>query len=223
MCELIHQENMTKNFPKENPNNSNTPGDQMYLDISSMAKASSGGNRHWALMVDEATKYKKSFFPKKKNDRIEVIIDWLKELKNKYKIKVQQRIRMDIAGGIKMLAKSCDQNEMGIKSEYTAPRTPQQNEVVERSFVTLIGRGRAMMNHARFTVKKREEMWCETAQTATMLDDVLVQEKDGKPPHTQFYGEDPKYAKYLRMFGEIGVTAISSNKVERTKLDLKRG
>ena len=117
-----------------------------------------------------------------------------------------------------MLARHCDQNEMGITFEYTAPGTPQQNRVVERAFVTLIGRGRAMMNHARFTVKKRQEMWCEAAQTATMLDSVLVQEKGGKPPHTKFYGEDPNYAKYLRTFGEIGVTAISSSKVGRTKL-----
>ena len=61
----------------------------MYLDISSMTQVSSGGNKHWAFKVDEATRYKKSFFLKKKNDQIEVIIDWLKELKNNYKIKVQ--------------------------------------------------------------------------------------------------------------------------------------
>ena len=34
-----------------------------------MAQASSGGNEHWALMVDEATKYKKSFFLKRKFNR----------------------------------------------------------------------------------------------------------------------------------------------------------
>ena len=48
-----------------------------------MAQASSGGNKHWALMVDEATKYKKSFFLKKKNNQVEVTIDWHKELKDK--------------------------------------------------------------------------------------------------------------------------------------------
>ena len=78
-----------KNIPKENANKSTIPGDRMYLDISSMTQVSSGGNKHWALMVDEVTRYKKSFFLKKKNDQIEVIIDWLKELKNKYKIKEQ--------------------------------------------------------------------------------------------------------------------------------------
>ena len=42
---------------------------------------------------------------------------------------------MDNAGENKMLAKSCDQNEMGIKFEYTAPGTPQQNGVIERALV----------------------------------------------------------------------------------------
>ena len=93
----------------------------------------------------------------------------------------------------KMLARCCDKNEMGIKFEYTAPGTLQQNGVVERAFVTLIGRGRTMMNHDRFTVKKRQEMWCEAEQTATMLDNVLVQEESGKPPHTKLYGEDPSW------------------------------
>ena len=64
-------------------------------------------------------------------------------------------------------------------------------------------------------------MWHEAAKTATMLDNDTVQEKDRKPPHMKFYGEDPKYGKYLTAFGEIGMTAISStpNKVGRTKLD----
>ena len=126
---------------------------------------------------------------------------------------------MDNAGENKMLVKRCDQQEMGIKFEYTATGTPQQNGVVKRAVLILIGRGRSMTNHTGFTVKKRQEMWCEAAQTATMLDNVLVQEKGGKPPHTKFYGEDPKYAKYLRTFGKIGVMAISSNEVARTKLD----
>ena len=93
---------------------------------------------------------------------------------------------MDNAGENKILVKSCDQNEMGIKFEYTASGTLQQIGVVERVLVTLIGRGRAMMNHAGLKVKKRQEMWCEAAQTTTMLDNALVQEKGGKPPHTKF-------------------------------------
>ena len=104
---------------------------------------------------------------------------------------------------------------MGIIFEYTAPGTPQRNGVVERAFVTVMGRARAMMNHAGFTMAKRQQLWCEAAQTATMLDNILVQESAKSPPFTQFFGVDAKYA----IFGEMCVVADTDNKVGRTKID----
>ena len=69
--------------------------------------------------------------------------------------------------------------------EYTAPRAPQQNGVVERALVTVMGGARAMMNHAGFTMAKRQQLWCEAAQTATMLDNILVQDSAKSLPFTQ--------------------------------------
>ena len=62
-------------------------------------------------------------------------------------------------------------------------------------------------------------MWCEAAQTATMLDNILVQESAKSPPFTQFFGVDAKYAKLLRVFGEMCVVADTDNKVGSTKND----
>ena len=62
-----------------------------------------------------------------------------------------------------------------------------------------MGRARAMMNHAGFTMAKRQQLWCEAAQTATMLDNILVQENAKSPPFTQYFGVDAKYAKHLRV------------------------
>ena len=64
-----------KNIPKKNEDKSSNPGERMYLDISSMRKPSMEGRQHWVMLVDEATKYKKSFFLKKKNEQVEPIID----------------------------------------------------------------------------------------------------------------------------------------------------
>ena len=50
------------------------------------------------------------------------------------------------------------------------------------------------MNHARFTMVKRQQLWCEATQTATMLDIILVQESTKSPPVTQFFGVDAKNA-----------------------------
>ena len=44
-----------KNIPKKNEDKSKTPGEKMYLDISSMRKPSMGGRQHWVMLVDEAT------------------------------------------------------------------------------------------------------------------------------------------------------------------------
>ena len=85
--------------------------------------------------------------------------------------------------------------------------------------MTVMGRARAMMNHAGFTMAKRQQLWCEAAQTATMLDSILVQDSAKSPPFTQVFGVDAKYAKPLRGFGEMCVVADTDNKVGRTKID----
>ena len=123
------------------------------------------------MLVDEATKYKKSFFLKKKNEQVEPIIDWIKALKARHKIQVKI-IRCNNAGEDMVLERESDKNEFGISFEYTAPGAPQQNGVVERAFVTVMARARAMMNHAGFTMAKRQQLWCEAAQTVTMLDNI---------------------------------------------------
>ena len=83
----------------------------MYLDISSMRKPIMGGRQHWVMLVDEATKYKKSFFLKKKNDQVKPIIDWMKRLKVRHEIQVklircnymQERIKSRKKGQTKLI------------------------------------------------------------------------------------------------------------------------
>ena len=108
----------------------------------------------------------------------------------------------------RILERESDKNELGISFEYTAPGTPQQKGVVERAFVTVMGRARAIMNHAGFTMAKRQQLWCEATQTATLLDNIWVQGSAKRPPFTQFFGVDAKYAKPLRGLGEMCVVAI---------------
>ena len=176
------------------------------------------GRQHWVMLVDEATKYKKTFFQKRKNEQVEPIIDWIKALKARHKIEVMI-IRCDNAGENKVLERVPDKKELGIIFEYSAPGTPHQNGVVERAFVTVMRRERAMMNHAGFAMDKRQQLWFEAAQTATMLDNILVQESAKSPPFTQFFGVDAKYGKYLRGFGEMCVVEDTDNKVGTTKIN----
>ena len=169
-----------KLIPRKNEDKSKNPGEMMYLDISSVRKPSMGGTKHWVMLVDEATKYKKSFFLKNKNEQVEPIIDWIKALKTRHEIQIKI-IRGDDAGENEALERESDKNELGIIFEYTAPGTPQQNGVVKRAFPKVMGRARAMMNHAGFTMAKRQQLWCEAAQTATLLDNIFIQDSAKSP------------------------------------------
>ena len=95
-----------KNIPKKNEDKTKKPGERMYLDISSMRKPS-------MMLVDEATKYKKSFFLKKKNEQVEPNFDWIKALKARHKIRVKI-IRCDNAGENKVLERESDKKELGL-------------------------------------------------------------------------------------------------------------
>ena len=78
-----------KNIPKMHESTTKNPGEKMYLDISSIKDESLDGRRHWAMLVDEATRCKHSFFLKKKSDQVDMVSSWLKGLKDKYNIQVR--------------------------------------------------------------------------------------------------------------------------------------
>ena len=64
--------------------------------------------------------------------------------------------------------------------KFTAPETPQQISVVKRKIPKLMGRARAMMNHAGFDDNFKGKFWCEAISTATKLDNIYGQTYGGK-------------------------------------------
>ena len=60
---------------------------------------------------------------------------------------------MDNAGENKKLAKMLEEEELKVKIEFTPVDDPRYNRVLERSFATLYGRVRAMLNGAGFLEK----------------------------------------------------------------------
>ena len=86
------------NVPKISQNQqAKNPGERIFIDISSMIHPSSGGKKHWLLIVDEATDYTHSFFLEKKSDLGETMIMWIKNLFTKYHIRFK-KIRLDNSG-----------------------------------------------------------------------------------------------------------------------------
>jgi len=85
---------------------------------------------------------------------------------------------------------------------------PQQNGVVERAFVTMLGKNRAIMNGAGFDEKKRHLFWTEAANTVTHLENITIRKGTMRTPHYLFYGSDAPYTQHLQVFGKLAIVKV---------------
>ena len=106
-------------------------------------------------------------------------------------------LRSDLGGGFKSdeFFDFCE--EHGIKSQFSAPRTPQQNGVVGRMNITIQQMARAML----YESETPATFWGEAAfTTVTILDEANVWVNITQTPHELWYGKTPT-VKYFKFFG----------------------
>ncbi|GJT58425.1 retrovirus-related pol polyprotein from transposon TNT 1-94 [Tanacetum coccineum] len=89
----------------------------------------------------------------------------------------------------------CD--AQGITHNFSAPRTPQSNGVVERKNRTLQEMSRTMLNEQSIPQK----FWCNAVDTSTyILNRILIRPILGKTPYEIFRGRKPSL-EYFKVFG----------------------
>jgi hypothetical protein len=87
--------------------------------------------------------------------------------------------------------------EYGIKKEYTIPRTPQQNGVVERQNRTVQEMARSMMNEKNIG----RTYWVEAIHIAIhVLNKAHLRPQSEKTPYELWFGR-PASIKHFRVFG----------------------
>ena len=106
--------------------------------------------------------------------------------------------------------------EHGIRAEFTAAYSPQQNGVAERINRTLMEAARSMIIQARLS----NSFWAEAVATTTYLRKRMVTTalKDGLTPYQLWFGKKP-ILKHIRTFGCIVYSHVPEG--ERRKLDKK--
>ena len=106
--------------------------------------------------------------------------------------------------------------EHGIRAEFTAAYSPQQNGVAEQINRTLMEAARSMMSQARLS----KSFWAEAVATATYLRNRMVTTalKNGLTPYQMWSGKKPDLSN-IRTFGCIVYSHIPEG--ERRKLDMK--
>jgi len=149
-----------KNVPKISEGKPAEDGkSRIFLDIATV-KSKEGKPKatkpNWRIMVDERTQLKFSNFYPTKNGMVEPTCEQFHKWKSNGIL--VDYVRMDNAGENTLLQKRSESKDwkLGIKFEYTARATPQQNALAEVSLATLANRGRAIMSAANLP----EEIRC---------------------------------------------------------------
>ena len=158
--------------------------------------ASLGGKKYCLVIVDDYSRYTWVYFFKHKSETQEVVIEFANEVQRQHNEKILY-IRSDNGSEFKNYTLNEFLGEEGIRHQYSAAYTPQQNGVAERKNRTLIDAARTMM--AEF--KSPYNFWAEAISTACHATNRLYLRKGlNKTPYEILTGNKPDI-KYFHVFG----------------------
>ncbi|GJT21613.1 retrovirus-related pol polyprotein from transposon TNT 1-94 [Tanacetum coccineum] len=161
------------------------------------AVRSYGGNRYTLVIVDDYSRYTWTRFLKDKTEAFDQFEIFSRKIQNQLGCSIVS-IRTDHGREFDnevQFGEFCNAN--GITHNFSAPRTPQSNGVVERKNRTLQEMSRTMLNEQSLPQK----FWCNTVDTSTyILNRILIRAILGKKPYEFLRGRKPTL-DYFRVFG----------------------
>ncbi|GJW10252.1 retrovirus-related pol polyprotein from transposon TNT 1-94 [Tanacetum coccineum] len=155
------------------------------------------GNRYTLVIVDDYSRYTWTRFLKDKTKAFDQFEIFSKKIQNQLGCTIVS-IRTDHGREFDnevQFGEFCNAN--GITHNFSAPRTPQSNGVVERKNRTLQEMSRTMLNEQSLPQK----FWCNAVDTSTyILNRILIRAILGKTPYELLRGRKPTL-DYFRVFG----------------------
>jgi transposase InsO family protein len=162
----------------------------------SIAYLSIGRSKHGLVIVDDFSRFTWVFFLEDKSETQGTLKRFLRRAQNDFELKVK-KIRSDNGFEFKNLQVEEYLEEDGIKHEFSAPYTPQQNDVVERKNRSLIDMARTMLGE----YKTPEQFWSEAVNTAChAINRLYLNRLLKKTSYELLTGNKPNVS-YFRVFG----------------------
>ncbi|GKE92981.1 retrovirus-related pol polyprotein from transposon TNT 1-94 [Tanacetum coccineum] len=156
-----------------------------------------GGNFYTLIIVDYYSRYTWTLFLKEKNeafDKFKALGKNLQKLLSHSIISIRTDQGREFDNEVQFRF-FCDKH--GIYHNFSAPRTPQSNGVVERKNRTLQEMSRTMLNEQFIP----QRFWCHAVETAAyILNRVLIKKTINKTPYGILRGRKPSL-EYFRVFG----------------------
>jgi transposase InsO family protein len=179
-----------------------------------MSKTSPKGAKYFVIFKDDFSGYVFIHFIKLKSE-VEALF---RQLVQRILVETGQHVvilRSDNGGEYFSNAFEEWLKERGIKHESSAPKTPEQNGVSERSNRTIVEPARSMLHAASLPI----ELWAEASNTAVYIKNgVVSRSREGKTPFEIWKGIKPNLS-HLRVFGADAYVHVPKD--ERTKFDTK--
>jgi hypothetical protein len=155
-----------------------------------------GGSKYGLVIVDDFSRFTRVFFLQDKSETQGTLKRFLRRAQNEFELKVK-KIRSDNVSEFKNLQVEEYLEEEGIKHEFSAPYTSQQNGVVERKNMTLIDMVRTMLGE----FKTPERFWSEAVNTAChAINRFYLHRLLKKTSYELLTGNIPNVS-YFRVFG----------------------
>ncbi|GJX08047.1 retrovirus-related pol polyprotein from transposon TNT 1-94 [Tanacetum coccineum] len=171
-----------------------------------------GGNCYTLVIVDDYSRYTWTKFLKDKTEAFDQFEIFSRKIQNQLGCSIVL-IRSDHGREFDnevQFGEFC-----GITHNFSAPRTPQSNGMVERKNRTLQEMSRTMLNEQSLPQK----FWCNVVDTSTyILHQILIRVILGKTPYELLRGRKPTL-DYFRVFGSK--CFILNTKDYLTKFDPK--
>jgi transposase InsO family protein len=154
------------------------------------------GSKYGLVIVDDFSRFTWVFFLQDKSETQGTLKRFLRRAQNEFELKVK-KIRSDNGSEFKNLQVEEFLEEEGIKHEFSAPYTPQQNGVVERKNRTLIDMARTMLGE----YKTPKRFWSEAVNTAChTINRLYLHRLLKKTSYELLTGNKPNVS-YFRVFG----------------------
>jgi len=217
ICDACQQGKQTKeSFKAKNVVSTSRPLQLLHMDLFGPIKTSSLSGKKYALViVDDYSRFTWTFFLAQKDDTFHEFSKFCKKVQNEKEVLIST-IRSDHGGEFEnhVLKEFCDQN--GIVHNFSSPRTPQQNGVVERKNRTLEEMARTMLNEAKLP----KYFWAEAVNTSCyILNRVLIRPLLKKTPYELWKGKKPNIS-YFHAFG-CKCFILNNGKEQLGKFDAK--
>jgi transposase InsO family protein len=132
MCTLSGRETGGKHSSQQECDDNIKPLELLHMDLfRPIAYLSIGGSKYGLVIVDDFSCLTWVFFLQDKSETQGTLKRLLRRAQNEFELKVK-KIRSDNRSEFKNLQVEEYLEEEGVKHEFSAPYTPQQNGVVER-------------------------------------------------------------------------------------------